>query len=61
MLFNERGEVYEASGNYDQAIKDYDRAIGLDPSSALVFGNRCSVHYKKKEYEKALKDGLETH
>src|SRR5262245_42769087 len=35
-LFN-RGHSYEASGQYDQAVSDYNRAIALKPDLAIAY------------------------
>ena len=42
--------------NYDLAIKDYDRAIALDPKMSDAYVNRGRIHFKKQKLDLALKD-----
>ena len=39
---------------YEQAVAAYDRAIGIDPQSALAWCNRCNALINLTEYELAL-------
>lgn len=41
---------------YDKAIKDYDEAIKLDPTSAYAFGCRGNARRNKKQFDEAIKD-----
>ena len=38
------------SREYDQGIADFDKAIELDPKSAVYFNNRGCAWAKKKEF-----------
>ena len=42
------------AGKLDDAIKDFDDAIKLDPKDAGNFRNRGIVYGKKKDYPKAI-------
>src|SRR5579872_6112244 len=50
-----RGEAWDQKYEYDEAIKDFNEAIRLDPSpSAYIL--RGTVWESKKEYDSAIKD-----
>src|SRR5436189_952322 len=40
VAFNNRGNAYSASGNYERAIADYTYSIKLKPDHARTFNNR---------------------
>ena len=42
--------------NYNQAIKDYDKAIELKPNYAYAYNNRGIAYNKKGNYDQAIKD-----
>jgi tetratricopeptide (TPR) repeat protein len=54
-LFN-RGHSYEASGQYDQAVSDYNRAIALKPDLAIAYEARGNSYYKLRQYDWAITD-----
>ena len=54
--FITRGLAYWRSGNYDQAVKDYDQALRLTPDSAEAFYNRALAYEHKGDYERAVQD-----
>jgi lipoprotein NlpI len=43
-------------GEYDKAIKDYDRAIALNPQYANALNNRANAYRCKGEYGHAIED-----
>jgi uncharacterized caspase-like protein len=51
-----RGKFYAASREYDRAIGDYDRAIGLDPKNAVAFHSRGVVYTIKEQPDRAIAD-----
>jgi len=56
-----RGMINEHNGDYDQAISDYTREMGLDPRAgkmrlADLYCNRGGVHQGAKRYESAISD-----
>jgi tetratricopeptide (TPR) repeat protein len=57
--FINRGNAYQASGDIDRAIADYDQAIRLDPNSARAFNIRGSAFFFKKVYDRAIADCAE--
>lgn len=52
---NKGNEAYKA-GNYDEAIKQYNKAITLDPTTATYYSNRAAVHASKGDNNSALAD-----
>jgi tetratricopeptide (TPR) repeat protein len=51
-----RGNAYQAKGDYDGALAQFDQAILLDPKYAEAYSNRGSVYDKKGDYEHAIAD-----
>ncbi len=51
-----RGNAYEQRGRYDQAIRDYDEVIYLDPGYAAAYLNRANAHQGKGDYDQAIQD-----
>ena len=40
----------------DEAVRDFDRAISLNPDYAFAYFNRAVARFHLKEYEGALED-----
>ncbi|MCA9407614.1 MAG: tetratricopeptide repeat protein [Candidatus Omnitrophica bacterium] len=51
-----RGGFYNDQGQYELAIKDFNRAIALNPNYAEAFNNRGLAYLRRKDYEKAYED-----
>ena len=51
-----RGSVWDAKGEYDIALADYNEAIRLDPNLAVAYYDRGNVWFDMQEYDKALAD-----
>jgi tetratricopeptide (TPR) repeat protein len=56
---NNRGEGERKQGKNDEAIREYDQAIRLDPTMAQAFNNRGLALAAKGEKDKALTDYAE--
>jgi tetratricopeptide (TPR) repeat protein len=54
-LFN-RGHSYEAIGQFDQAISDYNRAIAIKPDYAVAYEARGNSYYKIRQFDWAITD-----
>ena len=53
---NNIGLVYAEKGDYDTAIRDFNKAIELDPKLAQAFYNRGLAYVNKKDYALAIRD-----
>jgi len=51
-----RGFAYAAKNDYDRAIADYDRAIGVDPADAKTFDLRGNAYYSRRDHDRAISD-----
>jgi len=51
-----RGVAYAKLNQYEQAIKDYDKAIELNPNYAEAYNNRGNAYAKLNEHERAIED-----
>ena len=56
IAFNNRGFAYYSKKDYDGAIRDYDRAITLQPKYAPALVRRANAYQEKRQYEGALAD-----
>lgn len=56
VVLNNRGIAYQNLGQYDLALKDYQRVIDLDPAHPQSYGNRGNVYDSLGNYEKAIAD-----
>src|SRR5690348_5230524 len=54
--YDRRGIEYKNKGEYDRAIEDYDRAIGLQPDNWTFYYNRGSARYFKNQFDLAVAD-----
>lgn len=54
--YMEQGESYMKSGNYRQAISEYNKAVHLVPNNAFNYYNRALAYYKLGHYHQAITD-----
>ncbi|MEG4961984.1 MULTISPECIES: tetratricopeptide repeat protein [unclassified Microcoleus] len=54
--YDNRGLVYSAKGENDNALKNYNEATRLKPDYAIAYSNKGDVYDKKKDYDNALKN-----
>ena len=47
--YNMRGTVYGQAGRNEQALADFNKAIGLDPNYAQAYANRALIYRKTVE------------
>jgi len=53
-----KGEWYQSQGELDSAIIQYQSALDIDPQREEIRLALARIHYKKEDYEKALKETL---
>lgn len=51
----QKGIKYHDAGNYDQAIESYNKALELQPNSALIFYEISLSYMSKGDYENTIK------
>ena len=54
--WNGIGIGFAISGEYEQAIECFNKAIELDPNNADAYFSRGTTHARLSQYEKAIKD-----
>jgi len=53
---NDRGVEYSQKGDYDRALKEFDKALAIDQRSAEIYNNRGIAYSKNGEYDLAIAD-----
>jgi tetratricopeptide (TPR) repeat protein len=56
MAYYKQGTVYLSNGQYDLAIKYFDRAIQLEPTSHWSYYNRGLAYYFKNDFDLRPRD-----
>ena len=51
-----RADAYNQRGQWDEAIADCTKALGLDPKLVTAYSNRGFAYWGKEEYDKAIED-----
>ena len=51
-----QGTTYSKKGKYNEAIKEYEKAIAINPNCTLAYYNRSVAYTKTKQYDKAIND-----
>ena len=54
--YNNRGAAHTKTGHIEEAMRDLNRAIALDPDEANAYLNRAVAYYAAKDYSRALSD-----
>ena len=55
-VYANEGDAYFISGEYDKAIKSYNKSIRRSPYDSRTYFGRARAYEKLGEYEKAKKD-----
>lgn len=53
-LYYNRGQAFSRLSEYQQALKDLDHALELDPNYAGTYSSRGGIYMRLKEYRQAL-------
>jgi len=56
LFYNNRGNAYNSIKDYQQALKDYGKAIELDSTSAMSYWNRSIVYAQIRDELAAMQD-----
>ena len=56
IALSNRGLAYFNNSAYDQSIRDYDRAIGLQPNYGPALARRANALLETRQYDRALAD-----
>lgn len=56
IVYLNRGIAYDALGETDKALADFEQAIRLKPKMAEAYNNRGYLRYKQGHYEQAIPD-----
>lgn len=56
IAYNNRGIAKNNLGLYEEAIKDFNKAIELNPNISEAYNNRGNAKNNLKQYEEAIKD-----
>ncbi|GIL51593.1 hypothetical protein Vafri_7436 [Volvox africanus] len=51
-----KGNAAFSAGNFEDAVKYFTEAIGVDPSNHVLYSNRSAAHASLKHYSAALSD-----
>lgn len=52
--YTQRGSGYSKSGNFREGIKDYERAVGINPQNAEAYYNLGNTYSNLKDYQQAI-------
>jgi tetratricopeptide (TPR) repeat protein len=55
-LYNDLGWLYAGLGRYEEAAPYIDRALELNPNSAIAYSNRCWIRLQSGDVRTALSD-----
>eukprot|EP01029_Cantina_marsupialis_P014407 TRINITY_DN31813_c0_g1_i1.p1 TRINITY_DN31813_c0_g1~~TRINITY_DN31813_c0_g1_i1.p1 ORF type:complete len:407 (+),score=97.72 TRINITY_DN31813_c0_g1_i1:49-1269(+) len=55
--FKAAGNDFFRKGEYENASKEYSKAIEASPDNVKLYTNRANAYLKLEQYEKSLKDG----
>ncbi len=56
VALNNRGNAYQGKSEFSRAIADYNAALRLDPTIALVYVNRAFAYKDTGDYDRAIAD-----
>ena len=56
LAHTKRGTAYLKKGQYDEAIGEYNKALEINPRSAVAYYNRSVAYTSKGQYDKAVTD-----
>ena len=55
IAYNNKGNVLDKQGKFNEAIKCYDKAIGINPNYVDAYNNKGNALYKQGKFNEAIK------
>jgi tetratricopeptide (TPR) repeat protein len=55
-LYARRGGAYQARGDLDHAMVDFNESMGTDPTYPSAYNNRGNAWYRRGDFDRAIKD-----
>jgi tetratricopeptide (TPR) repeat protein len=55
-LYARRGGAYQAQGDVNRAVADYNESMRIDPTYPSAYNNRGNVWYHKGDFDRAIAD-----
>lgn len=52
--YNNRGDAYQNSWRYDEAIEDYKKALEFSPDDEIMLSNLWDAYYKSGKFDEAI-------
>ena len=52
----DRGHVQRISGRFNEALKDFNKALQIEPNNAFVFRQRGDIYRQIDRFNEALQD-----
>lgn len=56
IIYNNRGNAYDATGQFKKAMADYDKSIQLDQKNIYAYNARGMAYYNLEQYNNAIAD-----
>ena len=55
-LYARRGGAYQAQGDVNRAVADYNESMRIDPTYPAAYNNRGNAWYRRGDFDRAIKD-----
>ena len=55
-LYARRGGAYQARGDLDHAMLDFNEPMGTDPTYPSAYNNRGNAWYRRGDFDRAIAD-----
>jgi len=55
-LYTRRGGAYQAQGDVNRAVADYNESMRIDPTYPAAYSNRGNIWFRRGEFDRAIAD-----
>ena len=55
-LYTRRGGAYQAQGDPNRAVADYNESMRIDPTYPAAYSNRGNIWFRRGEFDRAIAD-----